>query len=71
GRERLRPLGRFSARDVVDGSAERGYSGASLHAVLNGLQSRWLLDQELDIVGPVTDFVRLLLEKNGEMEPWS
>ncbi|MFJ3778270.1 hypothetical protein ACIPX0_41965 [Streptomyces sp. NPDC090075] len=55
----------------MDGSAERGYSGASLHAVLNGLRSRWLLDQELDIVGPVTDFVRLLLEKNGEMAPWS
>ncbi|MEU5313224.1 TetR/AcrR family transcriptional regulator [Streptomyces sp. NPDC021562] len=29
-------------------------------AVLNGLQLQWLLDQDLDIVGPVTDFVRLL-----------
>ncbi|MEU2338057.1 hypothetical protein ABZ770_37980 [Streptomyces sp. NPDC006654] len=28
--------------------------------VLNGLQLQWLLDQDLDIVGPVTDFVRLL-----------
>lgn len=30
------------------------------HAVLNGLQLQWVLDQNLDIVGPVTDFVRLL-----------
>lgn len=30
------------------------------HAVLNGLQLQWVLDQDLDIVGPVTDFVRLL-----------
>ncbi|MEI5522192.1 helix-turn-helix domain-containing protein [Streptomyces brasiliscabiei] len=29
-------------------------------AVLNGLQLQWVLDQDLDIVGPVTDFVRLL-----------
>ncbi|MFD5544436.1 TetR/AcrR family transcriptional regulator [Streptomyces sp. NPDC127079] len=29
-------------------------------AVLNGLQLLRLLDQDLDIVGPVTDFVRLL-----------
>jgi AcrR family transcriptional regulator len=33
------------------------------HAVLNGLQLQWVLDQELDIVGPVKDFVRLLLER--------
>ncbi|WP_033283518.1 TetR/AcrR family transcriptional regulator [Streptomyces sp. NRRL F-525] len=32
------------------------------HAVLNGLQLQWVLDQELDIVGPVTDFVRLLFD---------
>lgn len=31
------------------------------HAVLNGLQLQWVLDQDLDIVGPVNDFVRLLL----------
>ena len=30
------------------------------HAVLNGLQLQWVLDQDLDIVGPLTDFVRLL-----------
>ncbi|MEU6352941.1 TetR/AcrR family transcriptional regulator [Streptomyces sp. NPDC047072] len=29
-------------------------------AVLNGLQLQWVLDRDLDIVGPVTDFVRLL-----------
>ncbi|MEU1164958.1 TetR/AcrR family transcriptional regulator [Streptomyces sp. NPDC005921] len=38
-------------------------------AVLNGLQLQWILDQELDIVGPVTDFVRLLFEGNGEAAP--
>ncbi|WP_374116653.1 hypothetical protein [Streptomyces gilvus] len=32
-------------------------------AVLNGLQLQWVLDQDLDIVGPVTDFVRLLFEQ--------
>ncbi|KFF98931.1 TetR family transcriptional regulator [Streptomyces scabiei] len=34
------------------------------HAVLNGLQLQWVLDQELDIIGPVGDFVRLLLERD-------
>ncbi|GHB59758.1 TetR family transcriptional regulator [Streptomyces umbrinus] len=32
------------------------------HAVLNGLQLQWVLDQDLDIVGPVTDFVHLLFD---------
>ncbi|OPG05546.1 TetR family transcriptional regulator [Streptomyces sp. GKU 895] len=32
------------------------------HAVLNGLQLQWVLDQDLDILGPVTDFVRLLFD---------
>lgn len=32
------------------------------HAVLNGLQLQWVLDQDLDIIGPVTDFVRLLFD---------
>lgn len=31
-------------------------------AVLGGLQLQWLLDQDLDIVGPLEDFVRLLLD---------
>ncbi|NEA98706.1 TetR/AcrR family transcriptional regulator [Streptomyces sp. SID13726] len=35
-------------------------------AVLNGLQLQWVLDQELDIVGPVDDFVRLLFAPDGE-----
>ena len=34
-----------------------------IHAVLNGLQLQWVLDQDLDIVGPVTDFVRLLFDQ--------
>ncbi|MFF0085967.1 TetR/AcrR family transcriptional regulator [Streptomyces canus] len=33
-------------------------------AVLNGLQLQWVLDQDLDIVGPVTDFVRLLFSRD-------
>ncbi|NGO14889.1 TetR/AcrR family transcriptional regulator [Streptomyces sp. HC44] len=32
------------------------------HAVLNGLQLQWVLDQDLDIVGPVADFVGLLFD---------
>ncbi|WP_181801989.1 TetR/AcrR family transcriptional regulator [Streptomyces shenzhenensis] len=34
-------------------------------AVLNGLQLQWVLDQSLDIVGPVTDFVQLLFEQEN------
>ncbi|CAM5399779.1 TetR/AcrR family transcriptional regulator OS=Streptomyces alboniger OX=132473 GN=CP975_10750 PE=4 SV=1 [Streptomyces alboniger] len=33
------------------------------HAVLNGLQLQWVLAPNLDIVGPVTDFVRLLFDR--------
>jgi AcrR family transcriptional regulator len=36
------------------------------HAVLNGLQLQWVLDQDLDIVGPVTDFVRLLIDQGRD-----
>ncbi|MCX5521585.1 TetR family transcriptional regulator C-terminal domain-containing protein [Streptomyces bobili] len=40
-------------------------SAATLfHAVLNGLQMQWVLDPDLDIVGPVTDFVRLLFDED-------
>ncbi|MFI6850841.1 hypothetical protein [Streptomyces sp. NPDC050416] len=31
--------------------------------MLNGLQLQWVLDQDLDIIGPVNDFVRLLLDQ--------
>ncbi|MER5183765.1 TetR/AcrR family transcriptional regulator [Streptomyces sp. NPDC002896] len=34
------------------------------HAVLNGLQLQWVLDQDLDIIGPITDFVRLLFDRD-------
>jgi AcrR family transcriptional regulator len=34
------------------------------HAVLNGLQLQWVLDQDLDVIGPVNDFVRLLLDRD-------
>lgn len=36
------------------------------HAVLNGLQLQWVLDQDLDIVGPVTDFVGLLFDQRTD-----
>lgn len=36
------------------------------HAVLNGLQLQWVLDQDLDIVGPVTDFVHLLFDDDHD-----
>ncbi|MFI7296503.1 hypothetical protein [Streptomyces sp. NPDC050121] len=36
------------------------------HTVLNGLQLQWMLDQDLDIVGPVTDFVRLLIDEGRD-----
>ncbi|MFI5799209.1 TetR/AcrR family transcriptional regulator [Streptomyces sp. NPDC051677] len=38
------------------------------HAVLNGLQLQWVLDQDLDIVGPVTDFVRLLIDQGRDSQ---
>ncbi|PAZ11818.1 TetR family transcriptional regulator [Streptomyces sp. SA15] len=37
-------------------------AAALFHAVLNGLQLQWVLDQDLDIIGPVTDFVHLLFD---------
>ncbi|MEU0248543.1 TetR/AcrR family transcriptional regulator [Streptomyces sp. NPDC006235] len=38
-------------------------AAALFHAVLNGLQLQWVLDQDLDIIGPLNDFVRLLLDQ--------
>ena len=37
-----------------------------LQAVLNGLQLQWVLQQDLDVVGPVTDFVRLLFAQDDD-----
>ncbi|MFH9548437.1 TetR/AcrR family transcriptional regulator [Streptomyces sp. NPDC017435] len=63
--------GRIQFADGLDdetarGSLREGISPESaavlFHAVLNGLQLQWVLDQDLDIVGPVTDFVRLLFD---------
>ncbi|MEV7869963.1 TetR/AcrR family transcriptional regulator [Streptomyces sp. NPDC088124] len=34
------------------------------HAVLNGLQLQWVLDQDIDVTGPLNDFVRLLLDRD-------
>ncbi|WOX15333.1 helix-turn-helix domain-containing protein [Streptomyces sp. N50] len=50
------------------GKADRGelheaiapeHAATLLQAVLNGLQLQWLLDQDLDIVGPVRAFMRM------------
>ncbi|MGX1267894.1 TetR/AcrR family transcriptional regulator [Streptomyces phaeoluteigriseus] len=63
--------GRAQFTEGLHGTAARGTlregispeSAAVLfHAVLNGLQMQWVLDPDLDIVGPVTDFVRLLFD---------
>ncbi|MFF0013451.1 TetR/AcrR family transcriptional regulator [Streptomyces sp. NPDC005374] len=35
------------------------HAATLLQAVLNGLQLQWLLDQELDIVGPIRSFMRM------------
>ncbi|MEU9409907.1 helix-turn-helix domain-containing protein [Streptomyces sp. NPDC048281] len=52
---------RFALRQDVSPES----AAVLFQAVLNGLQLQWLIDQELDIVGPVTDFVRLLFEGNS------
>lgn len=52
-----------SARASLRGGLSPESAAMLFHAVLNGLQLQWVLDQELDIVGPVTDFVRLLFEE--------
>ncbi|MDQ0753338.1 hypothetical protein QF034_007569 [Streptomyces africanus] len=39
-------------------------AAALFPAVLNGLQLQWVLDQDLDIIGPLNDFVRLLLDQS-------
>ncbi|MGW2048256.1 TetR/AcrR family transcriptional regulator [Streptomyces sp. NPDC001858] len=53
--------------EAARGKLHEGVSPESaailFHAVLNGLQLQWVLDQDLDIVGPVTDFVRLLFDQ--------
>jgi AcrR family transcriptional regulator len=51
---------------AAHGTLREGVSPESaavlFHAVLNGLQVQWVLNPDLDIVGPVTDFVRLLFD---------
>lgn len=51
-----------AARGGLRGDISPESAAVLFHAVLNGLQLQWVLDQDLDIVGPVTDFVRLLSE---------
>ncbi|WP_425826226.1 TetR/AcrR family transcriptional regulator [Streptomyces fractus] len=36
-----------------------------LQAVLNGLQLQWVLDRDLDIVGPVRTFLRMAFDADG------
>ncbi|WBO61793.1 TetR/AcrR family transcriptional regulator [Streptomyces camelliae] len=54
--------------DTTRGRLRKGLSPESaavlFHAVLNGLQLQWLLDQDLDIIAPLNDFVRLLLDQD-------
>ncbi|MFC8519367.1 TetR/AcrR family transcriptional regulator [Streptomyces sp. NPDC057257] len=39
-----------------------------LQAVLNGLQLQWLLDQDLDIVGPIRAFMRMTFPQAAQPE---
>lgn len=43
-----------------------GSAAVLLQAVLNGLQLQWVLAQDLDIVEPMTDFVRLLFDRDAD-----
>lgn len=44
------------------------HAATLLQAVLNGLQLQWLLDQDLDIVGPVGDFMRMAFPRTAAPE---
>ncbi|MCX4831337.1 TetR/AcrR family transcriptional regulator [Streptomyces sp. NBC_01016] len=61
----------------MHGKAERGelhaglapeHAATLLQAVLNGLQLQWLLDHDLDIVGPVRAFLDLLFQEATEAD---
>ncbi|MPY49079.1 TetR/AcrR family transcriptional regulator [Streptomyces acidicola] len=51
-------------RDRLRGDISPESAAILFHAVLGGLQLQWVLDQDLDIVGPVTDFVHLLFDRD-------
>ncbi|MHC5257692.1 TetR/AcrR family transcriptional regulator [Streptomyces sp. UC4497] len=62
-------LGRTQFTEGMRDMAERGelheglapeHAAILLQAVLNGLQLQWLLDDDLDIVGPVQSFLRMV-----------
>lgn len=42
------------------------HAAVLLQAVLNGLQLQWLLDEDLDIVGPIRAFMSLIYEEPGD-----
>ena len=44
------------------------HAATLLQAVLNGLQLQWLLDQDLDIVGPVRAFMRMTFPQTAAPE---
>lgn len=47
---------------------EPEHAATLLQAVLNGLQLQWLLDQDLDIVGPVGAFMRMAFPQAAKPE---
>ncbi|MES4908987.1 MULTISPECIES: helix-turn-helix domain-containing protein [unclassified Streptomyces] len=60
-------------REMADrGGLQEGLSPAHaailIQAMLNGLQLQWLLDQDLDIIGPMRAFMRLVLPQGDEPE---
>ncbi|MEV7976753.1 TetR/AcrR family transcriptional regulator [Streptomyces sp. NPDC086519] len=44
------------------------HAATLLQAVLNGLQLQWLLDQDLDVIGPVGAFMRMAFPQTSEPE---
>jgi hypothetical protein len=53
GREALPNSGLAAARSRLREGVSPESAAVLFHAVLNGLQLQWVLDQDLDIVGPV------------------
>ncbi|MEU1176801.1 TetR family transcriptional regulator C-terminal domain-containing protein [Streptomyces sp. NPDC005820] len=56
-------------RGELHGNLAPDHAAILLQSVLNGLQLQWLLDRDLDIVGPMRAFLDLLFQVNGDGEP--
>ncbi|MCX4641952.1 TetR/AcrR family transcriptional regulator [Streptomyces sp. NBC_01446] len=56
----------MSERGELHEGLDPGHAATLLQAVLNGLQLQWLLDQDLDIVGPMLAFMHLVFPQEAE-----